>query len=236
MLMRRRADLLADERGMTLVELLVATSAGIVVLFGVTLAVIVTQRETNRVASHVDANQRARLTMGKVIDQLHSACVAYNIAPVQENSSGTSITFLHQTGSAVSPTPVKSTIALSGTTLSQSDYPATGGSAPTWTFAVTPSSTVQLMTGVSAISGSVPIFRYFAFSGGGVSSTPPAMTSGVLGANAAKAVQVDVAFKASPMSTPIANDSGAATPIQDSALLRLTPASFETGAENLPCQ
>jgi len=217
---------------MTLVELMVATTAGVVVMAGITLAMIVTMRETNRVASHVDANQRARITMTKIINQLHSACVAPQIAPVQEDSTGTLLSFLHQSGSAVAPVPVLSRISLTGTTLSQSDYAVTGGAAPKWTFATTPSATVQLMTGVSAISASVPIFSYFAYANGQVSPTPlgtPLLT------NAVNAVQVDVAFETAPTKT-VAGDANAGTEIQNSALLRLTPPAYDSAAANLPCQ
>jgi prepilin-type N-terminal cleavage/methylation domain-containing protein len=224
---------ISDERGMTLVELLVAMSAGVVLMTGVTLAMIVTMRETSRVASHVESNQRARLTMTKIINQLHSACVAPQIAPVREDSTGTMLSFLHQSGSAVAITPVLSRITLSGTTLTQSDYAATGGAAPEWTFATTPSSTTQLMTGVSALSESVPLFRYFAYSGGKVSSTP--LSASPLGANAATTVQVSVAFKASPEDT-VAGDTNAQTGIQNAALLRLTPPGYSSTTANLPCQ
>ena len=126
-----------------------------------------------------------------------------------------------------------SKISLSGTTLSQSDCAATGGSTPTWTFSGTPASTRQLMTGVNPISGS-SIFNYYAYSAGQVSST--SLTTPLSSTDAAKTVQVSVAFKASPTTTPIANDANAATAIQDSALLRFTPATFATSANNLPCQ
>lgn len=227
-----RLDLVRDESGMTLVELVVATAAGVVVMTGVTLTMIVTLRETNRVANHVEANQRARITMTKIINQLHSACVAPQITPVQEESTGTLLSFLHQSGSAVAPTPVLSKISLTGTTLSQSDYPATGGAAPKWTFALTPSSTVQLMTGVSAISESIPLFRYFAYSNGHVSATPLATP---LNLNASSAVQVNVAFKATPLKT-VAGDANAETAIQNAALLRLTPPAYNPASANLPCQ
>ena len=227
-----RVDL-KDESGMTLIELLVATAAGVVVMFGVVMAVIVSLRETDRVASHIDANQRARTTMYKVIDELHSACVAAQIAPVQSGSSGTSLNFIHQSGSGVSLTPVLSKISLSGTTLSQSDYAATGGSTPTWTFSGTATSTQQLMTGVSPLSGS-SIFNYYAYSGGQVSSTP--LTTPLSSTDAARTVQVGVAFKAAPTTTQIANDTNAAAAIQDSALLRFSAATFSTSANNLPCQ
>jgi Tfp pilus assembly protein PilW len=228
-----RAQPVRDERGMTLVELLVAMSAGMVVMAGVTLAMIVTMRETNRVASHVEANQQARIAMTKIINQLHSACVAPQIAPVREDSTGTMLSFIHQSGSAVAPTPVLSRISLSGTTLTQSDYAATGGAAPNWIFATTASSTVQLMTGVSPISLTVPVFRYFAYSGGSVSATPLAATP--LGTNATKAVQVNVAFKAAPGKT-VSGDANAQAEIQNAALLRLTPPGYSSTTSNLPCQ
>jgi pilin/secretion family protein with methylation motif len=228
----KRLDL-RDERGMTLVELLVATTAGVVVMAGISLSLIVTMRQTDRVTSHVEANQKARLTMTKVIDQLHSSCVAPQIVPVQEGSNGTSLTFLHQTGSAISPTPVKSTISLSGTTLSQSDYPATGGAAPDWIFATTPSSTMQLMTGVSAISASVPIFRYFSYIEGKINATP--LSVPLSKARAEETVQVNVAFKAASMNAPPSGDTNGSTEIQNSALLRLTPPAYSSATSNRPC-
>jgi hypothetical protein len=230
----KRFDAIGDERGMTLVELLVATAAGVVVMFGITLAVIVTTRETNRVASHVDANQRARLTMTKILNQLHSACVAPQIAPLQEESTGTLLSFLHQSGSAVALTPVLSKISLTGTTLSQSDYPATGGAAPNWTFATTPSSTVQLMEDVSPLTAGAPIFSYYAYSNGQVSATP--LVTPLNEGRAGNATQVNIAFETAPMKTAIKGDAGEATEIQDSALLRLTPPAYGSNSANLPCQ
>ncbi|HEY4778796.1 MAG TPA: prepilin-type N-terminal cleavage/methylation domain-containing protein [Solirubrobacterales bacterium] len=225
---------LKDESGMTLVELLVATATGTVVMAMVTAVLITTMHVSNRVASHVEANQLARLTMGKVIDQLHSSCVAYDYAPIKENSNGSTLIFTHQTGSAVQPVPVKSEIVFSGGKLTQADYPSTGGSAPNWTFATSPATTTTLTTNVSQI-GSTPIFRYYGYNtSGAISSTP--LAEPLNKENAERAVQVSVAFGAGPRTLRTANDSGAVTPIQSSALLRLTPASFEAGPENSPCQ
>jgi prepilin-type N-terminal cleavage/methylation domain-containing protein len=227
-----RLNLGRDESGMTLVELTVAMAAGAIVMLGVTMTMIVTMRETNRVASHVEANQNARIAMTKVMNQLHSACVAPQIAPVQEGSTSTLLSFLHQSGSAVAPVPVLSKISLTGTTLSQSDYAVTGGGAPKWTFSSTASSTVQLMTGVSAISASVPVFSYYAYSNGEISETP--LTT-PLGENAAGAVQVEVAFKTAPGKTA-SGDANAQTSIQNAALLRLTPPGYNPASANQPCQ
>jgi type II secretory pathway pseudopilin PulG len=236
-LIHRRLGPLDDERGITLVELLVATAAGAIVIAGVSASTIVVLRESNRVSSHVEANQRARLTMTKVIDQLHSACFAYEYAPVLEKSNGTSMTFLHSTtatAAKVSPTPVKSTIALSGGNLIQSDYAATNTAAP-WAFSAT-AATTTLMTGISQISASIPIFRYYPYENGQIRATP---FSGELSAEEAeKTAQVTVAFKAGPLRTRLSSssDPNVATPVQNSALLRFTPSGFETSAAYLPCE
>jgi hypothetical protein len=219
---------------MTLVELLVATSTGIVVMAGITLSLIVTMRQTDRVASHVDSNQKARITMTKIMDQLHSSCVAPQVAPIQPGSQGSSLTFWHQTGAAISPTPVKSTISLSNGILTQYDYAATGGTAPTWTFATNPTSIVRLMTGVSPISASVPLFRYYAYSDGKLNTTP--LSVPLDEALAATAVQVSVAFKVKPLNAPPIGDTNGETEIQNSALLRLTAPSYSSSTANLPCQ
>jgi Tfp pilus assembly protein PilE len=229
----KRPAAIRDERGTTLIELLVATTAGVVILFAISAMVIVSLRETVRINSHVDATQRARVVLTKVIEELHSACVAPQIAPVREGSTGTQLIFIHQTGSAVAPTPVLSKVTLSGGILSQSEYLSTGGEAPEWSFAETPSSTQQLMTNLSPTSPSTSIFSYYSYSNGEVSATP--LPTPLESANAKRTVKVGIALTAAPQSTPIA-DPNAAANITDSALLRFTPAAFDTTTNNLPCE
>jgi Tfp pilus assembly protein PilW len=215
--LRGRFDI-RDESGMTLVELLVAMSAGMVVLAGITVAMIVTMRETNRVTGHVEADQQARLAMTKVLGDLHSACVAPQIAPIREESTGTLLSFIHQSGSAVAPVPELSKITFSNGTLTEADYKYTKGLAPNYEFA--------------SQMGTTPVFRYYAYSSGAVSSTP--LTT-PLKEGAATTVQVNIAFNATP-EHETSGDNAAATGIQDSALLRLTPPGYSTTASNLPCQ
>jgi hypothetical protein len=224
-----RGGLISDQGGFTLVEQLVATAAALVVLFGLTTVIMTSLHQSARVSGRVDATQRARIALYRVIDGLHSSCVAPQIAPVQAGSTGTSLRFLHQTGSAVAPTPVLSEVNLNGGTLSESVFPATGGSVPSWTFASTPSTTRQLITGVSSPTP----FRYYAYSAGQVSATP--LPTPLLPTDAARTVQVTVGLKVSPsyVETP---DPDAAASLQDTALLRFSPAAFSTSANNLPCQ
>lgn len=222
-----------EERGATLIELVVACAAGVVVLATIGVVVIVSLRGTDRISTQVEATQRARQVLSQVIEELHSACLVSQIAPVQTGSTGTSISFLHQIGSEVAPTPILSTITLSEGNLTQSNYPSTGGSAPHWTFAAKPSTTEQLMTKISPTAPSTSIFNYYSYTNGEISATP--LPTPLSETNASLTAQVGVALTAEPPNTPITNPAAAAN-VQDSALLRFTPASYNSSTAELPCQ
>jgi hypothetical protein len=188
----------------------------------------------------VDANQRARTTLTRLLDQLHSTCVAPNVLPIVAASNGyqsgdNTIIFLEQTGSAVSPTPDEHVVTLSGSTLTEQVYPSTGGTAPNWTFASTPSTTTTLMTGVGAatLNGStVPTFQYFAYNGAQLSSTR--LPTPLSGSDAARTVAVTISFSVAPSSNG-ASDQHAAATVSDSVVMRLSPASEAATEVNPPC-
>jgi Tfp pilus assembly protein PilW len=230
----RRIDPLRDEQGTTMVELLVGTAMGMVVLSALTMVIIVTLHGSGRVAARVDATQRARVVVSNIIQELHSACISPKVAPIQSGSTGTSLKFIRASateGAVVAPAPTLTQISLSGGVLTQTDWASTGGTAPNWTYSSTPT-TRQLLTKVAPISPSTSIFSYYASSNGAVSATPQ---GDLTAATAPLTIQVRVALSASPSSTPV-TDKNAAASIQDSATLRLTPPSFNESAESLPCQ
>lgn len=228
-----RFDPIRDERGVTVIELVVASLAGMTVFLGLTMVVVGAMHQTNRVTKHVHATQDARTVLHRIVTELHSACVSADVAPIQQNSSGTSMSFVYQTGSAASLTPVLRQVTLSGGTLSLSTYNSTSGSTPKWTFNSTPASTRTLLTGVSTVSGSVPLFRYFKYENGLISTTPLAVP--LSAANAAVAVQVNLALKVSPPGSTVV-DPKAPGVVQDSALLRFTPPAYNPAAINPPCE
>ncbi len=230
-------SIVSDQRGMTIVELMVAMVASLAMLLAILALVQVATHGQRRVASHVAANQRGRPVLTSIMDALHSGCVSRGVAPVLAGSGNSTMSFLSKTGAAVSPTPDKHVVTLSGATLSKSVYPANGGAAPNWTFSPTPSSTRQLLTGVGAGSAgsppsSVPLFRYYAYSGGQVSATP--LATPLSAADAAQTVQVTVAFATSGGSE-VASDAKEPITLSDSATLRLEPASEDSSEVNLPC-
>ncbi len=233
-----RLDPIGDERGTTLVELLIATATGLVVLSALTAAIVVTLHGSARVSARVDATQRARVVLTNIVEELHSACVAPKIAPVQATSSGTLLKFVHASpaeGAVAAPNPTLTEIVLANGTLSQTDYAATGGTAPSWTFSPTPIApgTRKLMTHVAPIAPSTGVFSYYAYANGALSETP--LATPLSAADAGQTVQVRVALTASAGNTPAA-DKGGPGSVQDSATLRLTPPSFNEQAVSLPCQ
>jgi hypothetical protein len=219
-----------DERGTTLVELIVGMFAGLVVMGALITLIMLTLNTTSRVSARVHATQEARLTLNKVVDQLHSACIAPKIPPIRGNSSASELRFVHATGSAVSPTPTETRITFAEGKLTQRDYAWAKGVAPLWEFQTTPYRTVVLNDGIGQI-GSKPVFTYYRATGG----TPSEITAPLDGVEPNETIQVTVAFSATPT---IGISDEAATParIQGSATLRLTAILYSTTAPSYPCQ
>jgi Tfp pilus assembly protein PilW len=230
---------MSSERGFSLIELLVTAAAGIVVFMAILATVDVATRGQQRVDQRAAANQRSRPLMTHIINELHSACVATGIAPVLAGSDDSSLTFLSRAGSDVSPIPDTHVITLTGSTLSEDTYQGTGGTAPDWTYSSSPTTT-ELLAGVGAGSvngSSVPLFRYYAYTGGQLSSTP--LPTPLSPADADQTVEVSVAFAAFPSdSGPSVSDANAAGTVSDSAALRLQSAIAPTDPSetNKPCE
>lgn len=231
-MMRRLAR---EERGTTLIELMVGLSTGLVVMAGLTILVIVTLHTQARVSARTDATQRGRTVMTRIVDQLHSACIAPKVAPIHEGSTPTTLKFVHASGGAAVPVPVLSEIRLSGTTLTQTDYAYTSGNPPAWSFDLAKPATRSLMTHVSQISSTQPVFTYYESANGGVSSAPLTALPTLGSTNASRTIFVKVAFKAAPTG---GLNTEAATPahFQGGATLRLTTPSFNKLAQGIPCQ
>jgi hypothetical protein len=236
--MKRLRKHAGDERGTTLVELMVGLAAGLVVFAALTTLVLLTLNTTSRVSARVNATQTARLTLTRVIDQLHSACIAPKVPPIRAGSSSSELQFIHATGSAVSPVPTLTKITYSAGTLTQRDYAWKSGTVPLWAFdEASPVRTVVLSDRVAPITGK-PIFSYFGNEGGSLTTlTPETLVNGVLTLGTAKApkvIQVTMMFKALPVRGKLED----ATParIQGSASLRLTATSYSPTAPATPCQ
>ncbi len=162
------------EDGFTLVELLVVLMAGIVVISALFTILDVTLHSTTRTFTKVDATQRARVTLERIENELHSACLTSGVTPIQgggangsQDSNANNLVFVSQYGTSANPTPVEHRISFNAAagTLTDYTYALTSGSSPSnWVFSSTPTSPsgTPLLTNVSA-NGAIPVFQYFAY-------------------------------------------------------------------------
>jgi hypothetical protein len=229
----KRPDL-RSETGVTLMEVLVASITSIVVGLALFATVDFAFRQTSSVAERVNANQRGRLAMEYVLTSLHSSCVAVSAVPILEKSKGEEMLLLSQTGEqAFFTSMTEHRIYLSGTSLIDASYESTGGTAPNWTFpalTTTPKSTKTIVTGVSQ-TGSTPLFRYYKYEGGKLSTTE--LVTPLSKEGAKTTAQVAIAFTVAPETTSIKSNVSRSIQVSDTALLRFDPAS--TIAQNTPC-
>ena len=159
---------LADERGFTLVELLVTMVAGVVVLLALGTIMDVTLKETTRSYTLVDATNRARPVFEQVENELHSACFADEETPIQAGANANALIFLSAYGDGATPTEVWHEIDYSPSPTStlvdhtyQVVYSVDSNGNPVWSRG-TAIGTQTLLTNVAA-SGTTPVFQYFAY-------------------------------------------------------------------------
>jgi prepilin-type N-terminal cleavage/methylation domain-containing protein len=160
-----------DERGFTLVELLVVMVAGIAVLGALYTIVDVTLRQTTRTFSTVDASQQSRIGLEQIENELHSSCLGAQVTPIQAGSTATSLVFVSQYGSTASAanaatlTPVQHTLSYNAGagTLTDTTTAASAGASPTWTFGGASSTRTILRNVAQSGNGTDPVFQYFAY-------------------------------------------------------------------------
>ena len=222
-----------DERGFSLVELLVGAAAGMIVLIALFALLNLSVKNSAQVTQRVDATQRAKPAIQQLMTELHSACTGPGIAPVLAGSDQTVLQFQAASGASVSPTPQKHVVALEDGSLSQTMYPATGGSNPTWTYSGTPTSDRILIAGVSAPEpGDGALFSYYGSNAGVIETTP--LPTPLSAADAARAVQVKVGVQVAPTTQPV-DDPNASVSLTDAAVFRFSPFSEDPTKVNGPC-
>jgi prepilin-type N-terminal cleavage/methylation domain-containing protein len=77
------ARLRREERGLTLIELLVSMTAGAVVVAGATLVLVVALRQNTRITDAVQADDIGRTALNQIVDELHSSCTGFGSSSIQ---------------------------------------------------------------------------------------------------------------------------------------------------------
>jgi prepilin-type N-terminal cleavage/methylation domain-containing protein len=205
--MRRAVDRLrrrlSSERGFTLIEMLVASVIGVVVLISTLTLLDASQTASSRVVARVDGTQRGRVAMEQVTQRLRSqiclgAAMPLIIGDASSPTDANSVTFYSDMGNGSDFLPEKRRIYVSGTDLRERVIAGTG-LPPNTTFTSTPKDRTVMQNIKPVVQGgsNLPYFRYYMFD----SATPPQPTlelkPPLAAADSDHIVQVVVAFRAS---------------------------------------
>jgi Tfp pilus assembly protein PilV len=95
MLSARLTGLALDERGFGLVEMMVALVMGVIVIGALFAILGVSLHQTAAISDNVQSNRQGRTVMTKIVNELHSACLAPDFAPIQTGSSATELRFVN---------------------------------------------------------------------------------------------------------------------------------------------
>jgi prepilin-type N-terminal cleavage/methylation domain-containing protein len=260
--LRTSSKALCDERGLTLIELLVAMSLGIIVS-GVAFSLLnFTTADVTRISERVHVDQTARVALEKLMLALHSSCLTAKSDPIKPGSTAEKLRFISETSaenergepSAALPTirlhEVVYTAASGKTegTLTEKSWPSTGVP-PSYVFNEKETPTKRtLITGVQKTENekkeAMPIFRYYRYYQESDAKAvlgelyPTPMPGELKEKEAVDTAKVNVSFTAVPegKENKVNTSFGGGRPValEDSAILRLSPSSEESSS-NLPC-
>jgi hypothetical protein len=225
-MLRNRLPDPQDEEGTSMIEVMVGLAMGMVVLAGLAMLLIVVMRGNARIGARAEASDNARVTMTRIMEELHSACAKAAAAPVLGTSTENKLVFNTAYGVPAGPNaaPVKTEIEYSPTagTLTETR----GGNTRILLSDVSQAKNPEKPTELA------PVFYYENPTN---QFTSPKGANATLGAlSAERTILVRVTFKASPKSEPVA-DAGAATEVTNYATLRLTPPTYR-GETAKPCE
>ena len=236
---------LREERGFTLVEVMIALVIGLVVSSALLAVVIVSVDLSSNYTDRVDANQQGRLAMEKITQALNSSCVTPDQAPVLANSTSTTLMFYSTPADIPGTVPEEITISLpaappgKGAPLTMTTQILTG-TPPNWAPSGPPSPPFTLALWAAESAGpnntQTPLFQYYGYAANGtISTTAFTLTNGMLSAaQAAATAEVAINYQALGSDNWSTNSRG--IDFSDEVTFRLTPPSSSANAANLPCQ
>lgn len=162
---------ISDESGISLVELLVAMISALVVMGAIAGLLIVSQHQTAILSDVGQATQYGRTAMTRIVDELHSSCIAKEFAPVQKESTSSKLILVDAYSKEAE---IKSgertrediiTFNSEKRTLTDETIPSSGGEWPTFTFGGTPSTAIigSNISETKQGARSVPVFTYYEY-------------------------------------------------------------------------
>jgi hypothetical protein len=160
------------EEGATLIEVLVTISSGTVVLLALVAVLLFSTHQQTHLADVAQATQLGRQAMTRIVDELHSACIAPSFTPIRPESSDSEMRFISAPSeeAVISKTEVNEHRIVwseKAETLTDEIYPATKEETwPAFAYASTPSRKVLIASHVIQTESKgekVPIFQYYGY-------------------------------------------------------------------------
>jgi Tfp pilus assembly protein PilV len=238
---------LGDAAGFMLIETLVAMISAIVITGALFAILIVSLHQTARISGRVQATQLGRTTMTRMIDELHSACIAREFTPIQPKSSETELIFISGVGTeAVLSKAYLHKITYSKTegTLVETTTASSSGEWPNFEYKSTPT-TRRIGEYISPQTKSgkeEPIFQYYNYAESTnttnavttLNTTPIKPESGSLTATQSKeAAAVQINYTAG---APEGKQYKPTIELSDQVTLAFTAPSAETPIVAKPCE
>jgi Tfp pilus assembly protein PilW len=173
-LLRRGRPALAGESGFTMIELMVSMVTGLVICFAAYAILTVATEQSAHLTDYTQATQQGRIAMAKIVDALHSACLAPGFAPVLTSSSATELRFINAySEEAVIPKSQinEQRIVWNEKTETLTDYTYPAAKEITWpkfeyASTASPASGVILAHNVTRTESGgkkIPIFQYYSY-------------------------------------------------------------------------
>lgn len=205
-----------NDRGFTLVEVLVAALIGFLVLSATLGLLESTTRLTGGVMSKTDAMQRGRLAMDVLTRQLRSqVCAGW--LPAIVDGRADRVTFHADFGDGSTP-PDRRVVALEAGGITERVHRGAIANG-TYTFAATPERTATVLeNAVPAAEPPVPFLRYYAFDTAAAEPAPVIPLNVPLSpADRARVARIEIAFAARPTG---ARDNRNAIELRDQVTVR----------------
>jgi Tfp pilus assembly protein PilW len=248
--------LIRDERGIGLVELLVGAVTGLILLGAMYSILEVSLHQSTRLTDYGQANQLARTSMTRIVDELHSACLATGFTPVQEGSTAKELIVInaYSEKTTIAPESVRKDKIVwneAAKTLTDSKYVSNGGEWPKFLFPEKASAVTRIGEGVTQTENEkkekVPVFKYFAYATkASTSSSSPSSTlneaepltgEGEKGLNAKEAksaASVLISFRTAPSSG--SKEAARSADLSNQATFAFSAPNAEATIKAGPCE
>lgn len=229
--MRRRPDI-ADERGFTLTELLVAMFVGMIVLLAAFMVLDRSYTASGDIADRSDALQRGRQTMEIMTRQLRSQVCLGSLSDPITAANANSITFYADLSDGTQPIK-RRTLTYNPATKVMTESVVTGtGTYPNLSFNGAPVVRTLLTRVEPIMDGATPrpIFRYYGYKVGGSPGELEPLSAPLSTANLSRVAVIKVGFRSFP-DRAISDDDNS-TSLENDVYLRVAvPTQLEDGPE-----